>query len=87
MEKSIYDMVVTELLNRQKAVRVELSNRFRRTQPFHTEKVPDRELLYNYNKITPEMELSLRQSMGDDVMDDYKGKMVKLQEKYQGKGV
>ena len=78
MDKSIYDLVVDELVSRQKDVRVELSNRFRRTKPFRTQKVSNEELLYNYSQITPEMEMSLRQSMGEEAIDDYNIKMENL---------
>lgn len=80
-ERSIYDYVLDNLAERQRDVRVELADRFRKTQPFRTEKVSDREMLYNYSQMSPEVKNSLRQSMGDSVMDEYELKMRVLQEK------
>ena len=81
IEESIYDLWVEELLERQRLVRGELKKRFKKTKPFRMEPMSREETLYNDSQITPEMKMSLRQSMGDDVMDDYEFEMQNLRGK------
>lgn len=69
MEKSIFDLAVDELLERQRLTKIELHKRFKGVKPFRMEKVPDEERIQNYLQIDDEMEQEMRQQFGDDAMD------------------
>ncbi len=77
-EKSIYDLVVDELVDRQRTVREELFSRFKKTRPFRTEPPDTDEMILNYSKMTPEAEQEMRQRVGDAAVDNYVWKMEKL---------
>ena len=74
-EKNLWDLTVDELVERQRWVKDELHKRFAHTRTFRTEPMKKEDLLYQYNQITPDMEMALRQSFGDDIYDEYKIKM------------
>ncbi len=80
-EKSIYDLVVDELVDRQRMVREELFNRFKKTRPFRTEPPDTDEMILNYKKMTPEAEQEMRLRMGDAAVDNYIVKMKKLMQR------
>ena len=82
-ESSIYDLVVEELLERQKLVKSELRERFRKTKPFRQEPISPKEALVEYDEMTPEIEGMLRKEFGDEVVNSYIAKNEKLREKYQ----
>lgn len=81
MDKSIYDLVVDELVSRQKDVRVELSNRFRRTKPFRMEKVSNKERLEEYSRLTPQDVQAMIQEQGPEQVDAYIKEMEELRRK------
>jgi len=76
--KNFYDLVVDGLHERRNLVRSELHRRFAKVKPFRMEPVSPEEQLYNYNTMSREIEMDLRQSIGDEVVNDYIGKMEKL---------
>jgi len=81
-EESIYDFVVEELLGYQKMVREELRERFKKTKPFRQEPVSNKEALVQYDELTPEKKVWLRQQFGDETVLPYFGKMEKIKRGY-----
>ncbi len=49
-DKSILDLTVDILVERQKWTKEELRKRFKKTRPFRTEPVTDKELLESYDE-------------------------------------
>jgi len=83
MEESIYDLVVTELLERQQLVKDELRYRFKGAKPFRQEPVSDKEALVKYDELTPEKKVWLLQQFGEDAVIPYFAKMEKIKGRYQ----
>ena len=77
-EQNVFDIATDILKERLNLAFGELKEQFKGTNPYRKEPVSPKEQIYQYSQITPEMEMSLRQSLGDDVVDDYKFKMEKL---------
>ena len=75
MEESIYDLVVDELLARQRLVKEELRERFKKTKPFRQEPVSRKERIFQADEMTPEIETQLRQWFGNEPVDIYKSKL------------
>ena len=84
MELSLYDLVVDEMLARQKDVRAELAQRFKKTKPFRMEEVPKDEMLYEYNTMTPEKFNTLLNTYGREAMNEMVYKMETLKKKRRG---
>ena len=83
MFPSIYDLVVDELLERQRMVRSELQERFKKTKPFRQEQVSDKERLVEYDELTPEKKEWLRQQFGDEAVLPYFAELEKIGERYR----
>ena len=69
-EPNIYDLVVDELVERQRLVKAELRSRFKKTKPFRMEPMSDEEALYHYNQLTPEKILELISTHGEDAINE-----------------
>jgi len=78
MKENIFDEATDILKERVRDVGAEFKRRYGKTKPYRKEPVPKEDLLYDYNQMDGDMELSLRQSMGDEIMDDYVRRMEKL---------
>ena len=78
---SVFDLVVDEILERQRLVRAELKARFKRTKPFRTEPVSREEKLLEYDEFTPEIEDFSRSNFGNEAVDIYKNTMEELRGK------
>ena len=48
MEKSVFDLVIDDLVERQKDLKTELRERFKRTKPFRMDPIPRKEMIYKY---------------------------------------
>lgn len=83
VNESIYDLVVDELLNRQKDVRMELMERFKKTKPFRQEPVSSKEALIEYDEMTPERIQRMREEFGDEPVDLYLGNMEQTKRRYE----
>jgi len=84
VEESIYDLVVDELLERQSLVKAELRERFKRTKPFRQEPKSNKEMLVEYDELTPEKKQWLMQEFGAENVLPYFEKMNKIRERYVG---
>ena len=84
LESSLYDLVVDELVQRNKLVRAELAERFKKTRPFRMKEVPVDERLYEYNTMTPEKLNSLLQTYGREDVNQYIMEMEQLKRKRGG---
>ncbi len=74
-DKSVYDLIVDEMRNRQRLVKDELHLRFKKTRPFRTEPVsPGKELDY-YNSLTPEDMKQMIDEQGPDKVNSFIQKM------------
>jgi len=82
-EPSIYDLVVEELLNRHQIIKKELHDRFNKSKPFRQEPVDNKQLLVEYDEMTPEKKQWLRQQFGDEAVMPYFEKLEKLKQQYQ----
>ena len=78
MEKSVFDLVIDDLLERQKDLKIELQERFKRTKPFRMEPVSNEEMLYEYNTMTPEKMNHLINDYGRDSVGEMIAKMESL---------
>lgn len=65
-EVGIYDMIVEELLERQKLVKEELQSRFKGVKPFRQAPVSRKDLILDLDEMVRN-EAYLRQNFGDDV--------------------
>jgi len=70
MEKTIFDLAVDELLERQYYATLELHKRFKNTKPFRMEPMSDEDRIAEYMQWagTP-MEQELRRQLGDAEID------------------
>ncbi len=82
MNESIYDRVVKQLFERQQLVKDELRERFKKTKPFQQEEVSPKELLVQYDELTPERIQRMREEFGDEAMDVYLNNIAKIQGRY-----
>ncbi len=82
MKRSIPDVATDKVLQMREMVKGKLSAEYKGTRPYRQDPVSPREQLYQYSQITPEIIMSLRQSMGDDVVNEFLGKMQVLQKRY-----
>ena len=80
MEKSIFDIAVDILIERRGLAKVELRKRFKGVKPFRMEKVSDEDRIANYMQWAndPEMEMEMRQSLGDEGVDTIHNNMHNL---------
>ncbi len=79
MAKSVFDITVDILLERQKLTKAKLREMFRGVRPFRMEKVSDEDRINKYMQWAnnPEMEQELRQGLGDEEIN-------KIHENMQG---
>ena len=84
MDDSLYDLVVDELVDRQRLVKAELAERFKKTRPFRMKEVPVDERLYEYNTMTPEKLNSLLQTYDREDVNQYIMEMEQLKRKRGG---
>lgn len=78
--ESIYDLVVDELLSRQKMIKEELRERFKGAKPFRQEPVSRKELIMDYDEMLRN-EAYLRENFGDDIFNE---SIMNLQSKIRG---
>lgn len=81
-KKGIPDLATDKIIQMRGMVQTKLSAEYKGTRPYRQEPVSPREQLYNYAQMTPEMIMSLRQSMGEDVVTEFVSKMEKIKERY-----
>ena len=82
LRRGIPDLATDKIIAMRGMVQNKLSAEYKGTRPYRQEPVSPREQLYNYAQMTPEMIMSLRQSMGEDVVNEFLGKMEHLRERY-----
>ena len=58
-----------------------LGKEYKNTPPFDSRKVSRQERINSYREMTPDIEMALRKSMGDEAVDVYKEKMEGLLQK------
>ena len=68
-EVGIYDMIIEELLDRQKLVKEELRSRFKGVKPFRQEPVSRKDMILDLDEMM-QKEAYLRQNFGDDAFDE-----------------
>ena len=78
MKDNIYDTVLERTVNRIDMVSDRISKNFKNVKPFNKQPVDPVEQVYQYNQLTPQMWSSLRQSMGDQIVNEYIYKMEDL---------
>jgi len=84
LEDSLYDLIVDELVARQRLVKAELAERFKKTKPFRMEEIPVDEMLYEYNTMTPEKLNAMVETYGRDDVNQYIMEMEQLKRKRGG---
>ena len=82
LKRGIPDLATDKIIQMREMVKGKLSAEYKGTRPYRQDPISPREQLYQYSQITPEILMSLRQSLGDDVIDEFLGKMAKLKERY-----
>uniref|UniRef100_A0A6M3XJJ2 Uncharacterized protein n=1 Tax=viral metagenome TaxID=1070528 RepID=A0A6M3XJJ2_9ZZZZ len=80
-EPNLYDMVVDELLERQRLVRAELRNRFKKTKPFRMEPLSNEEALYEYDTRGFEIFSDIVSKEGIDAAIAYRDRMENLKQR------
>ena len=80
MEKSIFELAIEELLERQKLTKVELRKRFKGAKPFGMEKVPDEQRIMDYQEMmdNPDILQQFEQSMPPEEVQMYHSNMHEL---------
>ena len=81
-KKSVPDIATDKILQMREMVKRKLTAEYKGTRPYRQDPISPREQLYQYSQITPEILMSLRQSLGDDTINEFLGKMEKLKERY-----
>jgi len=71
MKENIFDRATDVLKERLNLGRGIIQERFKNTKPYRKEPMTREEQIYYANQIDPELELQLRQTMGDDTIDEY----------------
>lgn len=84
-EKSVFDLTVDILVERQRLVKAELQRRFKKTKPFRMEPVKDEDLVYDYNTRGMEIFKELYETQGQEVAEDYRNQMEILKLKMEAK--
>ncbi len=78
MEDSIYELVVDELVKRQRLVREELTRRFKKTRPFREEPSSPQEKIAHYNMMTYDDLEDMIDTKGESFTNDYIKQMEEL---------
>lgn len=81
LETSLYDEVVDILLERQRLLKSELAERFKKTKPFRMTPVSNDEALVKYNMLTPEQVDELVATDGRDATNKYIFEMEQLKKR------
>ena len=81
MEKSIFELAVEELLERQHLTKLELRKRFKGVKPFRMERVSDADLLYDYNTRGFEHFTQLANTQSLEQAVEYRDRMEALKQK------
>lgn len=81
-EKGIHDIAVDILKERLNDARAILKERYKGVRPFRQPKIPDREIYFNYAKLSDVEKMFYKQSFGE-AWDMYESRMMKLEEKYR----
>ena len=71
MEKSVFDLTVDILHERQQDLRAELKTRFKKTKPFRTEPMDNKELIYYYDMLNMEDMQFLVVKHGEETLNDF----------------
>ena len=79
----VLDLAVDLLKERLNDGKALLKERYKGVRPFRQPQIPDRELLYNYLKLTDDQKMLYRQSFGG-VWDMYEKKMEQIRSKISG---
>ena len=74
-EKSIMDLTVDILVERQRWTKEELRKRFKKTRPFRTEPISDDELIQRYDNTTQEQWMELMSTHDPAEVEAYKNEM------------
>jgi len=83
MKQNKMDLVTDLVKKRIKLAFGEAKEQFKNTNPYRQEPISTEEQLYHYSQMTPELEFTMRQSIGDDMVNDYKMRMEKLKRRYK----
>jgi len=85
--KSIFELAVDELLERQQLTKLELRERFKKTKPFRMEPVPTDEMLYEYNQMSknPQRLIRLLETYDREDVNQYIMEMEQLKRKRGGR--
>ena len=86
LDKSIFELAVDELLERQQLTKLELRARFKKTKPFRMREVPVDERLYEYNTMTPEKLNTMIETYDREDVNQYIMEMEQLKRKKQQGG-
>lgn len=81
MKKSILELTVDILVKRQRMLKDELRQRFKKTKPFMMEPVSEDKMLEQYMATTPEDMSGYIQTYGEDTVNEMIGQMEALKEK------
>ncbi len=81
MEENLLDIVVDELVERQRMVKEELRRRFKRTKPFRMTPVSNDEMLLEYDMMTPEKMNERVARDGEFAVNQYIMEMEQLKKK------
>ncbi len=81
VEKSILDLAVEDLIERQRFLKKELQRRFKREKPFRMEPVSEDKQLSEYMGMTPELMDERIQRDGEEATGAYIKQMEALKEK------
>ena len=71
LDKSIFELAVDELLERQQLTKLELRARFKKTKPFRMKEVDPLEVYYEYKQLTPEKMQELISAYGEDDVNQF----------------
>ncbi len=78
MKENRLDNITDLIKERIGGIVGEAHKQFKGTNPYRQEKVSTDEQLSHYDTMTPYLETSLRQSFGNQVVDNYKVKMEQI---------
>lgn len=80
MKKNPMDLITDELKIQVEAIKNEIADQFKGTVPYRKEKVDNKQLVLEYDEFLdkPEIEQQLRQTAGNDTVEEYHRRMQKI---------
>lgn len=82
MKENVFDDMFDGIYNILDELSTDIAKEFKGIRPFQQKRIPERELLYNYRKLSEEEKMLYQQSIPPELWHAYEKQMQKLGVKY-----